>query len=94
MSALSEMPDDIFSKFSEIARSAVREKIMAMLSGASGHPEAMQAVVLGAMAGAVEGFVCAANEGVSRERLKEALRDVVTDFVDQASDQLMAGRIQ
>ena len=83
--------DDGFDRVGEIARQAVREKITAMMVPALGHPEAMQAVILGAMAGAVECFVCAASEGVSRERLKEALRDVVADFVDQAKDQLTAG---
>ncbi len=85
------MPDDSFERVGEIARTAVREKVTAMLEPATVSPEAMQAVVLGALAGAVECFVCAADEGTTRERLKEALRDVVTDFVDQAKDQLFAG---
>jgi hypothetical protein len=87
---MSEMPEDVFSGLGEIARKAVRDKIKDMLEPASIHPEAMQAVILGSMAGAVECFVCAANEGTSRDRLKEALRDLVADFVDQASDQLVA----
>ena len=85
----SAMPEDVFARIGEIARQAVREKVTAMLEPAEG--EAAQAVVLGALAGAVECFVCAANPGATRERLKEALSNVVADFVDQASDQLMAG---
>lgn len=88
---MSAMPDDVFQRFGEIARKSVRDQVVGMLEPASVSAEAMQAIVLGALAGAVEAFVCAANEGTSRERLKEALRDAVTDFVDQAKDELLAG---
>jgi hypothetical protein len=87
---MSEMPEDVFSRIGETARSTVRATIADMLKPAEVSADAMQAVILGALAGAVESFVCASNEGTSRERLKQALCDVVVDFVDQAKDQLKA----
>lgn len=84
------MPEDVFSRIGETARQAVKEKVFEMLKPAGVSAEAMQAVVLGALAGAVECFVCASNEGTSRDRLKEALCGAVVDFVDQAKDQLKA----
>jgi hypothetical protein len=80
-----------FDRVGEVARRAVREKIAAMLEPASVSREATHAVLLGSIAGAIECFVCAADDGTSRERLKEGLRDVVSDFVDQAKDQLRSG---
>jgi hypothetical protein len=88
------MPDAVFSRVTEEVRGTVRRVIMDCLAATSGQPEAAQAVILGGVAGAVEAFVAAASETVTRDRLKEALRDVVTDFVDQAKDQLVGGPIQ
>jgi hypothetical protein len=85
-----EMPSDVFDRIGQVARQAVLEQVTHLLQ-ASDNREAQQAVVLGAIGGAVECFVCAASEGVSRERLKDALRDVVSDFIDQAKDHLIAG---
>jgi hypothetical protein len=88
---MSSMPDDVFQRFGEIARRAVRSQVKGMLEPAEVSSDAMQAICLGALAGAVECFVCAADPGTSRERLKSALCDVVADFVDQAKDELAAG---
>jgi len=85
--------DDGFERVGEISRQAVKEKVLAMLqpSVILDAPDAQQAVLLGALAATVECFVCAAGEGVSRDRLKAALGTVVADFVDQAKDRLGAG---
>lgn len=90
---MTDTHEDGFKRVGEIARQAVREKITAMLEPAIAlnAPDAQQAVLLGALAGAVECFVCGSREGSSRERLKQALCEVVSDFVDQAKDQLIAG---
>lgn len=85
--------DDGFARVGEIARQAVYEKIKAMLEPTVmlNSSEAQQAVILGALAGCVECFVCSVRQDVSREQLKETLRIVVADFVDQTKDQLVAG---
>lgn len=87
---MADLPDSEFSRLVERARRAVRREVKRLLEDAQGR-ETQQAVVLGAVAGAVESFVCAADEGVSRDRLKNALSDVVIDFVDQVKDQLAGG---
>jgi hypothetical protein len=83
----SEMPEDLFQKVGDLARAAVREQVTSMMEPVAAYPDAVQAIVLGAIAGVVECFVLSSKEGVTRERLKEALRDVVSDFVDQVKDQ-------
>ena len=90
---MGEMDEDGFAQVGEIARQAVGEKIRAMLQPAQmlNSADAQQAVILGALGACVECFVCAAREDISRERLKQALREVVSDFVDQTKDQLVAG---
>lgn len=64
---------------------AVRHLIMPNV-GACEDMSEVQDVVLGALAGVVQCWVCACNPGAGRERIAEALTDTIVDFVNQAVD--------
>lgn len=67
----------------EVARQSVRHLITPLVA-ASDDMAAVHDLMLGALAGVVECWVCCCNPGAGKERIAEALKGAIDDFVVQA----------
>lgn len=64
---------------------AVRHLIIPNVAACDDMTE-VQDVILGALAGVVQCWVCSCNPGAGRARITEALTQTIDDFVGQAID--------
>lgn len=71
----------------DFMRTSVRELIIPAVAQCKGM-EAVQDLMLGALAGVVECWVCSCNADATDARISEALKETIDDFVSQAREGL------